>query len=162
VERTNQLNYRGRRLPKRELREMSESQDSRRGLILSCHDRFGHYGIIGFAVVDLSNWSVEDFFMSCRVQRKKVEHAFMSFLDLLAAKQGARIKIRYRPSKRNEPALETLGEMDCECIERIDGEQVMTPRGRIECSDVVKIHDCSIALHEKGKYGAINGVNVHA
>jgi FkbH-like protein len=160
VERTNQLNYRGRRLPKRELQDILNSQDSRRGLVLSCHDRFGDYGIIGFAVVDLSNWMMVDFFMSCRVQRKKVEHALVSFLDLVAAKQGARIKIRYKPSKRNDPALETLGEMGCECIERIDDEQVMIPRERIEYSDVVKIHDRSTALHETGKYGAVDGVNI--
>jgi FkbH-like protein len=150
VERTNQLNYRGRRLPKRELQDIMESHDARRGLVLSCHDRFGDYGIIGFAVVDVLTWTMVDFFMSCRVQRKKVEHAFVSFLDSLAAKRGAPIKIVYRPSKRNAPALETLREINCECVDRNDGEEVMTPLGRIEYSDVVKIDDRSAALREIG------------
>jgi FkbH-like protein len=162
VERTNQLNYRGRRLPKRELEDILDGRDSLRGLVLSCQDRFGNYGIIGFAVVDLSKWTMVDFFMSCRVQRKKVEHAFVSFLDSLASRRGARIKIIYKPSKRNAPALETLHELDCECIDQIDGEQVMSPRGRIGYADVVKIHDRSIALHEMGNYGAGDGVNVSA
>jgi FkbH-like protein len=162
VERTNQLNYRGRRLSKRELQDILDRGDSRRGLVLKCQDRFGNYGIIGFAVVDLSNWTMVDFFMSCRVQRKKVEHALVSFLDSLAARRGARIRIMYKPSKRNAPALETLHEIDCECIEQIDGEQAMSPRGRIEYADVVKIHDESTALHEMGKYGAVDGASVSA
>ena len=162
AERANQLNYRGRRLPKRELQEILDRQDSRRGLVLSCQDRFGDYGIIGFAVMDLSNWAMVDFFMSCRVQRKKVEHAFVSFLDSLAAQRGARVKIIYKPSKRNEPALETLRELDCECSERIDDEQVMIPRGRIEYSDVVKIENRSTVLYEMEKYGAVDGIAVSA
>lgn len=113
AQRTNQLNYSGRRLSDSELNDLVDSDGPLVGLVLSASDRFGDYGIIGFAVVDQTSWTVRDFFMSCRVQRKTVEHAFFALLQKRAAAAGAdTVHVTYQPTKRNMPARQALQEMN--------------------------------------------------
>jgi FkbH-like protein len=109
TERTNQLNYVARKMSRLELEALERWEGGLRGLVLSVVDRYGDYGIVGFALVDMASWSVESFFMSCRVQRKKVDHAFFDLLRRHAARAGrSRYAIAYRPSKRNEPSRVVL------------------------------------------------------
>jgi FkbH-like protein len=108
-ERTNQLNYSGVRYSRLELQEVSNINSPMIGVVLSCTDRFGDYGIIGLAVVDAANWTLNAMFMSCRVQRKKVENAFFGWLaDRAAAAGASTIKILFRPTGRNAASLEIL------------------------------------------------------
>jgi FkbH-like protein len=148
TQRTNQLNYGGRQLSKSDLEEIAALRTSRRGLVLSCRDRFGDYGIVGFVVVDISNWTIEDFFMSCRVQHKKVENTFMTYLAGLAQKQGSEtIQVRFRPSKRNSPALETLTEMEFTRIQHSGDDQIFVPSTKISHADLVEVEDRSRSLY---------------
>ncbi|HEY1879938.1 MAG TPA: HAD-IIIC family phosphatase [Caulobacteraceae bacterium] len=104
TERTNQLNYSGRRLGRPDLERLLASPDHR-VLTLSASDKYGDYGVIGVGLLNLESWTVECFFMSCRVQRKKVEHAFFQRLLLAGAQRGkARLAILYRPTAKNEPS----------------------------------------------------------
>jgi len=109
TERTNQLNYVARKMSRLELEAIERGEGRSRGLVLSVADRYGDYGIVGFALLDMASWTVESFFMSCRVQRKKVDHAFFDLLRRHAARAGlGRYSIAYRPSKRNEPSRVVL------------------------------------------------------
>ncbi len=56
----------------------------------SCRDRFGEYGIIGFASLMLSKdrLVLKDFVLSCRVAQKKVENAWFRWLTNQAATTG--------------------------------------------------------------------------
>jgi FkbH-like protein len=113
VQRTNQLNFSGRRY----------SRDEISGLLcdpkidhfaLSCSDRYGEYGVIGFAVVDKSGAVpvLRDLMLSCRVQSKRVEHAFFSYLMKLYQSQGfAAFEAVYRKTERNQPAGKVFGEV---------------------------------------------------
>ncbi|HEY1559400.1 MAG TPA: HAD-IIIC family phosphatase [Caulobacteraceae bacterium] len=104
TERTNQLNYSGRRLGRADLERYLTSPDHRL-LTLSASDKFGDYGVIGVALLNLETWTVECFFMSCRVQRKKVEHAFFQRLLAAGQQRGKPIlSILYRATSKNEPA----------------------------------------------------------
>lgn len=108
TERTNQLNYSGRRLSRADLEAKLADQASV-VLVLAVSDRFGDYGVVGLAVLDLEGWVVECFFMSCRVQRKKVENAFFAHLLTEGRRRGkSRLSIVYRPTARNEPSREVL------------------------------------------------------
>ena len=81
-QRTNQLNYAGARLRHRRNPRAAGRSSPNFGLVLSCADRFGDYGVVGFAVVNAATFAVENFFMSCRVQNKKVDNAFFFWLQV--------------------------------------------------------------------------------
>ena len=111
-QRTNQLNFRGTRYTREDVARLA-ADDAATTLVLGCRDRFGDYGIIGFLHLDLANATLRDFFMSCRVQRKFVEHAlFRHLLGLVKARGHDALHALYRPSPRNAMAarlLESLG-----------------------------------------------------
>jgi FkbH-like protein len=110
-QRTNQLNFRASRYTRAEVARLAED-DSITPLVLSCRDRFGDYGIIGFLALDRSSGTVLDLFMSCRVQRKFVEHALVQYLLGLVGKLGQEnLRILYRPSTRNEASARLLKEL---------------------------------------------------
>ena len=111
-QRTNQLNYAGRSSSREEVEALAAGTGKDVGFVLSCSDRFGDYGVIGFAVVDPTSFHVDNFFMSCRVQHKKVDHAFFGWLVEKAAKAGRpNVTVTYRFSGRNQSAQQVLEEM---------------------------------------------------
>jgi len=74
-------------------------------------DRFGDYGLVGFAVTALHGdvFAVESFMMSCRVLGKRVEHEVVRHLAEVAAASKARtLRFAFQPTERNRPALEFL------------------------------------------------------
>ena len=118
VQRTNQLNFSGNRYTRDELEELLCDPDYD-AYALACEDRFGAYGIIGFALVERRTPRLVDLALSCRVQAKRVEHAFLSFL--LAhheARGAAALEALYRRTERNRAAgavFEDLGFEELEC-----------------------------------------------
>ena len=110
-QRTNQLNFSGLRYTQAELEAVmaSRPQDA---FVLSCSDRFGDYGAIGFCVLAADRPAVESFFMSCRVQRKRVENAFFQRLAAdLAARGADRFEVRYRPTAKNGASVQMLQDL---------------------------------------------------
>jgi FkbH-like protein len=62
-QRTNQLNYAGRATTRKDVEDLRNGVASgKEGLVLSCTDKFGDYGVIGFAIVDVERFHVENFF----------------------------------------------------------------------------------------------------
>jgi predicted enzyme involved in methoxymalonyl-ACP biosynthesis len=63
-------------------------------------------------VVNPDTFHVGNFFMSCRVQHKKVDHAFFGWLIQQATQAGRpNVTVTYRFSGRNQSAQQVLGEM---------------------------------------------------
>jgi FkbH-like protein len=80
----------------------------------SCRDRFGDYGIVGFASVSMVNDEIvlKDFVLSCRVAQKKVENAWFKWLAHSASAAGYRkICARYVKTSRNGVLLNALLEV---------------------------------------------------
>ncbi len=77
TQRTNQMNFSGNRYDREVLREIVRKLSSRHH-VLSCEDRFGSYGVIGFSLVDRREPRMTDLMFSCRMQSKRVEHAFLA------------------------------------------------------------------------------------
>jgi FkbH-like protein len=111
-QRTNQLNVSARRYNIEDIETLMNSPDARNTYVLSCRDRFGDYGVIGFCVMNRSSALVESFFMSCRVQRKRVENAFFALLAAEAAALGHKtLRIAYCRTDRNDTAVAMLRDL---------------------------------------------------
>jgi FkbH-like protein len=110
-QRTNQLNFSGLRYTQSQLEAlMAERPED--AFVLSCADRFGDYGAIGFCVLAEGRAQVESFFMSCRVQRKRVENAFFRRLAAELMVRGARrMEVRFRPTVKNGASAGMLGDL---------------------------------------------------
>jgi FkbH-like protein len=79
AQRTNQMNFSGNRYTREKLRELLNREEVDT-YVLDCEDRFGAYGTIGFCSVDRREPRMIDLMFSCRIQSKRVEHAFLSYL----------------------------------------------------------------------------------
>lgn len=141
-QRTNQLNYAGRASSRKDVENLlSNSVSDKAGLVLSCSDRFGDYGVIGFVIVDMRHFHVENFFMSCRVQHKKVDHAFFAWLLERAMAQGRdRVSTTFHFSGRNQSAQQVLAQMEFSAS--ADSDIYISPRlADLPERDVVKVID---------------------
>lgn len=79
TQRTNQMNFSGNRYSRDVLKSLL-SETHLDTYVLSCSDRFGSYGVIGFSIVDTREPRLIDLMFSCRVQSKRIEHAFVTYL----------------------------------------------------------------------------------
>jgi FkbH-like protein len=116
-QRTNQLNFNGTKFARAEVERLM-ADPARAALTLRCADRFGDYGLIGFVVADLTAGRIEDFFMSCRVQRKRVEHAAFAWLAQRIEEKGAmkgrgarEMQVAFTATARNGAAIAMLDEL---------------------------------------------------
>jgi FkbH-like protein len=83
INRTNQLNSSGERIQSDMLQKIIADKKQYLCLQMSCIDKFGDYGIIGFCIININNKEraiCEHFVLSCRAARKKIEQSFFEFL----------------------------------------------------------------------------------
>jgi FkbH-like protein len=114
VQRTNQMNFSGNRYTKGALEEILIASDWDT-YVLEAADRFGNYGIIGFCLVDRSAKLVVDLMFSCRIQSKRVEHAFLAYLlQKYCSSDGTDLYIQYRRTPRNARIAEALRDVGFE------------------------------------------------
>lgn len=110
VQRTNQLNFSGRKYTREQLVELVEAPGVQK-YVLRCSDRYGSYGTIGFALIrpGQAELLVDDFMLSCRVQGKFLEQAFLAHIlaqhNPLAA---TAIRVNYKNTSKNTPARKVL------------------------------------------------------
>ena len=116
VQRTNQLNFSGRKYDRAAIGEILSGPRDKLALI-SCCDKFGSYGKVGFCIWDVededpSTLLIRDFMLSCRVQGKFVEQALIARLLELAGPEIERVRVDFHRTDRNRAAqlvLEKLG-----------------------------------------------------
>jgi len=112
LHRSNQLNLSTYRYTREEFEELL----ARRNVMCigtSCRDRFGDYGIVGFASLVVSSDGVilKDFVLSCRVAQKKLENAWFNWLTGVAGASGYRkIHAPYGKTSRNGVLLNAMRE----------------------------------------------------
>jgi len=145
LHRSNQLNLTTRRYAKSDFLQLLEDHTAL-CIGLSCRDRFGEYGIVGFASVQLGADALllADFVLSCRVAKKKVENAWFDWLlRTLCRSSCQKLKAVFIPTKRNSELLAVLKEVGFVEIDKkedalsleLDCEQ------QVPASDVVRIVD---------------------
>jgi len=135
AQRTNQMNFSGNRYPEAQLKEIMTSP-SFETYVIDCRDRFGDYGIIGFAVVDIQQPRLLDLMFSCRVQAKRVEHAFLGFL-LRRFVQGRKqnFHANFRRTSKNAQSGKVFEEMGFESLAESEGVMRLIFREGREISD---------------------------
>ena len=71
---------------------------------LRVSDKFGNYGIVGFASFEIINedYFLRDFVMSCRVAKKSIERAFFSYVTGLL-QDGQSLFVSVEKTDRNNP-----------------------------------------------------------
>jgi FkbH-like protein len=150
AQRTNQMNFSGSRYPREQLDTIRRSQNLDT-YVMRCTDRFGSYGIVGFAVVDTTEPRLLDLMFSCRIQSKRVEHEFLGYL---LEKYGRARKrdffANYRKTNKNAQAAKVFEEIGFEEVRQEEGvSSLKFPSGRTILQEgIVRI------VPEEGESGA--------
>ena len=107
--RTNQLNTTGRFIARAELDRLCAAEDHL-ALVVELRDRFGDYGTIGFALVEVreERWTMRMLMVSCRVEDRGVGSAVLCYLIQLAHRQGAGFFAEYVRTEKNRRMYVTL------------------------------------------------------
>lgn len=148
VQRTNQLNFSGRKHTRSELQQIL-SNPLLDKFVLKCSDRYGSYGTVGFCIAERTPNAicVQDFMLSCRVQGKLLEKAFFHHLmEHHNPETVDALWINFRETARNKPAqqvLESLGGQKIEPGRRdFTGAMLLNSRESLRC-DFIQVDCCS-------------------
>lgn len=121
TQRTNQMNFSGNRYDRSVLEQILNTPHLDT-FVLECEDRFGSYGAVGFSIVDRREPRMTDLAFSCRIQSKRVEHAFLSFLiRKYTAETGKDFYANYRKTPRNAPSGQVFADIGMEEAGVTDG-----------------------------------------
>ena len=146
TQRTNQMNFSGNRYERDILRTILDNPflDT---YVIDCEDRFGSYGVVGFSIVDSREPRMTDLMFSCRIQSKRVEHAFLSYvIRKYISESGKDFYADYRKTARNAPAGKVFEDLGMQTTSVIDGAaSLVFPRSR-QLPDEDIVH---IAVHEQ-------------
>jgi FkbH-like protein len=121
TQRTNQMNFSGNRYDRAVLDNILNTSylDT---YVISCQDRYGSYGVIGFCIVDNREPRMTDLMFSCRIQSKRVEHAFLSYVIQLYLSRSARdFYANYRKTPRNAPSGKVFSDLEMAEVEVSNG-----------------------------------------
>ncbi len=112
VQRTNQLNFSGRKYKRADVeRIFAEGRFER--WVIECADRYGSYGIVGFCLARRqgSELWIEDLMISCRVQGKSVERALLHALAVRPGWRAGAIGLNFVATDRNAAARAVLADL---------------------------------------------------
>ncbi len=100
--RTHQLNTTGYTYSYDELNELVQSDDHLL-LVASLEDKYGPYGTIGLALVELGEtfWTIKLLLMSCRVMSRGVGTIMMNYIASCAKEAGVCLRAEFVPNGRN-------------------------------------------------------------
>lgn len=134
--RTNQMNFSGNRYDLDLLRKVI-STPHLNTFVLTCEDRFGNYGTIGFSIVDEREPRMTDLMFSCRVQSKRVEHAFLAFaIRKYRRVLGNDFLASYRKTEKNTPAGQVFKDLGMQELRTTDGLTLLSfPKDRLPPED---------------------------
>jgi FkbH-like protein len=152
TQRTNQLNFSGNRYTYGELRVLINDPDLET-FVLDCEDRFGIYGTVGFCIVKHGDNRIIDLMFSCRIQAKRVEHAFLSHVLRIYRERGGQILYaNYRKTERNAPAGKVFEDLGFTVLGESEGiaELCFPAEREIPNDGIVEIRDlncpsCAVA-----------------
>ena len=141
VQRTNQLNFSGRKYGREEIDELLADQ-SREAFVVTCSDRFGDYGLIGFCLTRRigRRVAVDDLMLSCRVQAKGIERALLRHLVHRPGWSAEVVEVAFRETARNGPASEVLSQLGFE--EGAEGARCARVGPESFATDLVTVDGC--------------------
>jgi FkbH-like protein len=113
VQRSNQLNLSGKRYAREDFSRMA-NDPATLSIAIKCHDKFGDYGIISYAKLDVfdDHLNLTDLAISCRAAQKRIEHTFIKELKKLLYKYGYEmLKVELVETERNKPLRAVFREL---------------------------------------------------
>jgi FkbH-like protein len=112
VQRTNQLNFSGRKYRRGDVQRIFAEGRLERWVI-ECSDRYGSYGIVGFCLAQprVAELWIEDLMISCRVQGKSAERALLHALAVRPDWRAAAIGLNFVATDRNAAARAVLADL---------------------------------------------------
>lgn len=121
TQRTNQMNFSGNRYTRDQLRELLGNPEIHK-FVIDCSDRFGSYGTVGFCCVHAVEPRMTDLMFSCRIQSKRIEHAFLSFLlRRYRTRHNRDFYVSYRKTPRNTKQGKVFDDLQFEVLDVTDG-----------------------------------------
>ena len=141
TQRTNQMNFSGNRYTRDVLRTILTTSHLST-YVLSCDDRFGSYGIVGFSIVDNREPRMTDLMFSCRIQSKRVEHAFLGHIIRSSIQGRSRdFFASYRKTPRNAGSGKVFADLGMEDLGISDGVTSLVFRRNKEVPDdgIIKV-----------------------
>jgi FkbH-like protein len=130
VQRSNQLNLSARRYTDAEFAALLATPGVL-SIALEAEDRFGDYGIVGFASIDERSEVpfVRDFVVSCRIAGKHVEQSFFQWLATHESARGATtLRAQLVRTPRNRPLVRVIEELPFESARRSNGDEMLEMR----------------------------------
>lgn len=125
TQRTNQMNFSGNRYDRTVLKQIL-SRPYLDTYVLEVEDRFGSYGVVGFSIVDSREPLMTDLMFSCRIQSKRVEHAFLAHLiRQYIAKTGNDFRAYYRKTPRNAPSGKVFDDIGMNELDNKNGVSIL-------------------------------------
>jgi FkbH-like protein len=126
TQRTNQMNFSGNRYDRARLAELLQSLHLDT-YVIKCQDKFGSYGVVGFAIIDKREPRLTDLMFSCRIQAKRVEHTFLAYIiDKYTSQTQPAFFANYRRTSRNEPSGRVFTDLGFQESTLIDGVSLLT------------------------------------
>lgn len=124
--RTHQLNTTGYTYSYEELEQL-QSSEAYLLLTAGLKDRFGDYGKIGLALVELSGdiWKIKLFLMSCRTMSTGAGSVFLDYVIRLAHEHGKQLLAEFVLSDRNKMMYVTYKFAGFEVIGREDEAEIL-------------------------------------
>ncbi|MGH1352795.1 MAG: HAD-IIIC family phosphatase [Methyloligellaceae bacterium] len=122
-QRTNQMNFSGNRYTKTQLINICDDPN-KKTFVISVSDKFGSYGIVGFAIVDEANATLIDLMFSCRIQAKQIEHTFFAYqFENYKKLDRKHFFANYKPTKKNAQSGKVFFDVGFKVLEETDGVQ---------------------------------------
>ncbi len=118
TQRTNQMNFSGSKYKESDIENIATSTHLD-NFVMSCSDKFGNYGIVGFAIVDTDKNTLVDLMFSCRIQSKRVEHAFFYYCLQYYLPQGD-FRVKYKRTDRNKFSAQVFDDLNFELEKKED------------------------------------------
>jgi FkbH-like protein len=143
TQRTNQMNFSGNRYDRSQLEMLMKNPDIDT-YVLDCEDRFGAYGTVGFCTVNRVENRMTDLMFSCRIQAKRVEHAFLThILRKYRERDSGDFYVNYRKTERNAPSGKVFDDFGFQICREVEGLSELAFPGSREIPDdaIVTVED---------------------
>jgi FkbH-like protein len=143
IQRSNQLNLSMQRYTSEEFRQLRANPEIF-CVALECEDKFGKYGLVGFASVSegAEKPVIKDFVLSCRVAQKRVEHTFINWLALREAGRGCiALQANIFRTAKNKPLFQVFEDLPFDVIKEENGNILMEMSldKKIETNDIISL-----------------------
>lgn len=136
TQRTNQMNFSRNRYREADIMDIFNNKHLV-AYVLRCKDNFGDYGIIGFGIVNAKENKLIDLMFSCRIQSKRVEHAFLTYILEHYLNKGD-FYVSYYRTEKNKFSAQVFADFNFETIHQEDSHHELRFRqGTIIPNDAI-------------------------